>query len=99
MLNYLKNVLAKIDAARAGAEEASPRDRALEGVTRGAILSLAAEAGLEAHEARLTRFDVYTAAERCLTGTGAEVRPVVEVDGRRIGDGAPGPITRRLQEA
>jgi branched-chain amino acid aminotransferase len=126
-LNYLKNVLAKIDAARAGAEEAimlnqdgfiaecsadnlfvvrgstlltpSPLDGALEGVTRGAILSLAAEAGLEAHEARLTRFDVYTAAECFLTGTGAEVMPVVEADGRRIGDGKPGPISRRLQEA
>jgi len=126
-LNYLKNVLAKVDATRAGAEEAimlnedgfiaecsadnlfvvrggalltpSPLDGALEGVTRGAILSLAAEAGLDAREARLTRFDVYTAAECFLTGTGAEVMPVVEADGRGIGDGKPGPISRRLQEA
>jgi branched-chain amino acid aminotransferase len=126
-LNYLKNVLAKIDAARAGAEEAillnqdgfiaecsadnvfvvrgsalltpSPQDGALEGITRGAILSLAAEAGVEAREARLTRFDVYTASECFLTGTGAEVMPVVEVDGRRVGDGVPGPLTRRFQEA
>ena len=126
-LNYMKNILAKIDAARAGVEEAimlnqdgfiaecsadnlfvvrgralltpAPQDGALDGITRGAILSLAAEAGLEAHEARLTRFDVYTAAECFLTGTGAEVMSVVEADGRRIGDGTPGPITRRLQEA
>jgi branched-chain amino acid aminotransferase len=126
-LNYLKNVLAKIDAVRAGAEEAimlnpdgfiaecsadnlfvvrgsalltpSPQDGALEGITRGAILSLAAEAGVETREARLTRFDVYTADECFLSGTGAEVMPVVEVDGRRIGDGTPGPLTRRFQEA
>jgi branched-chain amino acid aminotransferase len=126
-LNYLKNVLAKIDAARAGAEEAimlnqdgfiaecsadnlfvvrdstlltpSPQDGALEGITRGAILSLAAEAGVEAREARLTRFDVHTADECFLCGTGAEVMPVVEVDGRHIGDGTPGPLTRRFQEA
>jgi len=126
-LNYLKNVLAKIDAVRAGAEEAimlnadgfiaecsadnlfvvrgsalltpSPQDGALEGITRGAILSLAAEARVEAREARLTRFDIYTATECFLSGTGAEVMPVVEVDGRRIGDGTPGPLTRRFQEA
>ncbi len=126
-LNYLKNVLAKIDAAQAGAEEAimlnqdgfiaecsadnlfvvrggvlltpAPQDGALDGITRGAVLSLAAEAGVEAREARLTRFDVYTAAECFLTGTGAEVMPVVEADGRRIGDGTPGPLTRRLLEA
>src|SRR4030095_10473132 len=126
-LNYLKNVLAKIDAVRAGAEEAimlnpdgfiaecsadnlcvvrgsalltpSPQDGALEGITRGAILSLAAEAGVETREARLTRFDVYTADECFLSGTGAEVMPVVEVDGRPIGDGTPGPLTRRFEEA
>ena len=126
-LNYLKNVLAKIDAARAGAEEAimlnqdgfiaecsadnlfvvrgnavltpAPQDGALEGITRAAILSLAAEAGVEAREARLTRFDLYTADECFLSGTGAEVMPVVEVDGRPVGDRTPGPLTRRFQEA
>jgi branched-chain amino acid aminotransferase len=126
-LNYLKNVLAKIDAQRAGAEEAillnsagfiaecagdnlflvrqervatpSPQDGALEGITRGAVLQLAAEAGMEAREARLTRYDVYTADECFLTGTGAEIMPVTEVDGRRIGDGTVGPITRRLRTA
>jgi branched-chain amino acid aminotransferase len=126
-LNYLKNVLAKIDAQRAGAHEAimlngagfiaectadnlfvvrrgrlftpSPQDGALEGVTRGAILELAAEAGIEAGEAHLTRYDVYTAEECFLTGTGAEVMPVAELDGRQIADGKAGPMTRRLTEA
>ena len=126
-LNYLKNVLAKIDAQRAGAQEAillnsagfiaecagdnlflvrqarlatpSPQDGALEGITRGAILQLAAEAGIEAREARLTRYDVYTADECFLTGTGAEIMPVTEVDGRSIGDGTVGPITQRLRAA
>jgi len=120
-------VLAKIDAGRAGAEEAimlnadgfiaectadnlfvvrgatlltpSPQDGALDGITRGAVLSLAAEAGVEAREARLTRYDVYTADECFLSGTGAEVMPVVEIDGRRVGDGTPGALTRRFQEA
>jgi branched-chain amino acid aminotransferase len=77
----------------------SPQDGALDGVTRGAVLSLAAEAGVEAREARLTRYDVYTADECFLTGTGAEVMPVVEIDGRRVGDGTPGALTRRFQEA
>jgi branched-chain amino acid aminotransferase len=126
-LNYLKNVLAKIDAQRAGAQEAillnntgfiaecagdnlflvrqarlatpSPQDGALEGITRCAILQLAAEAGIEAREARLTRYDVYTADECFLTGTGAEIMPVTEVDGRSIGDGTVGPITQRLRAA
>ena len=126
-LNYLKNVLAKIDAQRAGAQEAillnsagfiaecagdnlflvrqarlatpSPQDGALEGITRCAILQLAAEAGIEAREARLARYDVYTADECFLTGTGAEIMPVTEVDGRSIGDGTVGPITQRLRAA
>jgi branched-chain amino acid aminotransferase len=126
-LNYLKNILAKIDAQRAGAHEAimlnaagfiaectadnlfvvrngrlvtpSPQDGALEGITRGALLQLAAEAGISAGEARLTRYDVFTADECFLTGTGAELMPVTEADGRVIGGGTPGPITRRLTEA
>ena len=126
-LNYLKNILAKIDAQHAGAQEAillnaegfiaectadnlfvvkagrlltpSPQDGALEGITRGTILQLAGEARIAASEARLTRFDVYTADEVFLTGTGAELMPVAEVDGRQIGDGTSRPITRRLTEA
>src|SRR3989454_1752207 len=126
-LNYLKNVLAKIDAAQAGAHEAimlnaegfvaectgdnlyvvrggtiltpAPQDGALEGITRGALLELAAEAGIAARETRLTRFDLYTAEECFLSGTGAEVIAVTQVDGRPIGGGDPGPVTRRLQQA
>jgi len=126
-LNYLKNVLAKIDASRAGAEEAillnaegfvaectadnvfvvkngtlgtpSPQDGALEGITRGAILELAGEARIPARERRLTRFDVYTADECFLSGTGAEVMPIAEVDGRRIGAVTPGPVTKQLLDA
>jgi len=126
-LNYLKNVLAKIDAQRAGAHEAimlngagyiaecsadnlfvvragrlqtpSPQDGALEGITRGAILELAAEGGIAAGEAHLTRYDVYTADECFVSGTGAEVMPVTDVDGRRIAGGKPGIMTRKLTEA
>jgi branched-chain amino acid aminotransferase len=126
-LNYLKNILAKIDAQRAGADEAimlnaegfiaecsadnifvvrnrtlqtpSPLDGALEGITRGVILQLAAEAGIAAREARLTRYDLYTADECFVSGTGAEIMPVVDADGRAIGTGAPGPLTQRLSQA
>jgi branched-chain amino acid aminotransferase len=126
-LNYLKNVLAKIDASRAGAQEAillnadgfvaectadnlfvvkhgrlvtpSPQDGALEGITRGALLELAGEARIPAREQRLTRYDVYTADECFLSGTGAEVMPIAEVDGRKIGTSTPGPVTKRLSDA
>ena len=126
-LNYLKNVLAKIDANRAGAHEAillnaegfvgectadnlfvvkhgtiltpSPQDGALEGITRGALLELAGEARIPAREKRLTRYDVYTADECFLSGTGAEVMPIAEVDGRKIGTATPGPVTKRLLDA
>jgi len=126
-LNYLKNVLAKIDANRAGAQEAimlnaegfvgecsadnlfvvkhgmlltpSPQDGALEGITRGALLELAGEARIPAREKRLTRYDVYTADECFLSGTGAEVMPIAEVDGRKIGTATPGPVTKQLSDA
>jgi branched-chain amino acid aminotransferase len=125
-LNYLKNILAKIDAQQAGAHEAimlnpegfiaectadnlflvskgqlltpSPQDGALGGITRGVILELAAEARIPAAEARLTRYDLYTADEAFVSGTGAELMPVSIADGRAIGGGTPGPITRRLTE-
>jgi len=126
-LNYLKNVLAKIDAQNAGAQEAimlnqagyvaecsadnifavrdgrlvtpSPQDGALEGITRGVVLELAAEGGIPAAEARLTRFDLYTADECFVTGTGAELMRVREIDGRAIGKPEAGPVTRKLSEA
>jgi branched-chain amino acid aminotransferase len=68
----------------------------LEGITRQAVIDLAREAGYKVHERTMDRHDVYTADECFLTGTAAEVIPVVELDGRPIGDGKPGPITGNL---
>jgi len=63
------------------------------------VLQLAAEANIPAREARLARYDLYTADECFVSGTGAEIMPVVEADGRPIGSGSPGPLTRRLADA
>lgn len=125
-LNYLNNVLAKIEASRAGALEAvmlnaegfvaectadnifvvkhgalltpPPFQGALDGITRGTVLELAEGLGIESGQQPLTRYDLYTAEECFLTGTGAEIMPVVSVDGRAVGDGRPGPVTGRLKE-
>jgi branched-chain amino acid aminotransferase len=125
-LNYLNNILAKIEGLQAGCIEAlmlnhkgevaectgdnifvvlrgklhTPPTEAgiLEGITREAVMELAAEAGIEVRETALTKHDVYIADECFLTGTAAEVVPVVKVDSRPIGDGKPGPITRDLME-
>ena len=70
----------------------------LEGITRNAVIELARAAGIPVQEMALTRHDVYTADECFLTGTAAEVIPVVKCDGRLIGTGKPGPITRQLRE-
>lgn len=126
-LNYLNNVLAKIEANNAGCEEAIMLNAqgfvsectgdnlfiiksghlqtpplsagALYGITRGVIMELAGQLGLKVSETTLTRYDVFNADECFLTGTGAEVVPVVKVDGRVIGTGTPGEHTRRLVEA
>ena len=123
-LNYLNNILAKIEGAQAGCVEAlmlnhkgeiaectgdnifvvirgelltPPIDACiLEGITRGAVIELAREEGLTVREIALTKHDVYVADECFLTGSAAEVVPVVKVDSRKIGDGKPGPITRDL---
>jgi len=123
-LNYLNNILAKIEVVRAGAHEGlmlnhlgyiaegtgdnvfvwrggeliTPPTHAgiLEGITRQVVLELAQEMGLPVQENMLTLFEVYSADECFLTGTAAEVVPVSRVDGRVIGDGKPGPITKRL---
>lgn len=123
-LNYLNNILAKIEGLQAGCIEAmmlnskgevaectgdnifllrrkvllTPSIEAgiLEGVTRDAVIQLAREAELEVREIPLTKHDVYVADEVFLTGTAAEVIPVVKVDSRVIGNGEPGPITRDL---
>ena len=70
----------------------------LEGITRGVVLRLARKEGLEIVEKNLTRCDLYVCDEFFLTGTGAEVIGVVQIDGRTIGDGAVGPVTRLLRE-
>ena len=68
----------------------------LEGITRQTVMGLLAEMGIEVREQVFTRFDLYTADESFLTGTAAEVIAMVKLDGRRIGDGRPGPITKKL---
>jgi branched-chain amino acid aminotransferase len=126
-LNYLNNILAKVEALKAGAMEGlmlneqgfvsectgdnvfivkrgeifTPpvSDGALDGITRQVIFELAAAAGVPMAEKTLTRYDIYTADECFLTGTAAEVIPVVELDTRPIGDGLPGSVSRRLIEA
>jgi len=123
-LNYLNNIMAKLEGLQAGCIEAlmlnhkgevaectgdnvfavrqgrlitpPPDAGILEGVTRAAVMELAAAAGIDCREMALVRHDLYTADECFLTGTAAEVIPVVEIDGRTIGGGVPGPVTRRL---
>lgn len=126
-LNYLNQILARLEANRAGADEALMLNHdgyvcecsadnvfvvrdgevwtppahlgILRGVTRDTVLEIAAELGIPAVERTFTLHDVYTADEVFLTGTGAEIAPVVWVDGRVIGSGRPGPVTLRLLEA
>ena len=125
-LNYLNNILAKIEGLQAGCIEAlmlnhngevaectgdniflvrdgklltPPMDAGiLGGVTRQAVIELAEAAGIEVMKVTLTKHDVYIADEVFLTGTAAEVIPVVKVDSRPIGNGKPGPITKDLTE-
>jgi len=68
----------------------------LYGITRRVVLDIAAGSGLKTSEANLTRYDLFNADECFLTGTGAEVVPVVKIDGRVIGTGKPGPVTARM---
>lgn len=125
-LNYLNNIMAKIEGLNAGCVEAlmlnhkgevaectgdniflvkrgvvftPPIDAGiLEGVTRDLVIKLAKEDGLEVREVALTKHDVYVADECFLTGTAAEVIPVVRVDKRMIGDGKPGPVSKSLKQ-
>ncbi len=125
-LNYLNNILAKIEGIQAGCIEAlmlnhkgevaectgdnvflvrdgvlqTPPLEAgiLEGVTRDAVIEIARVAGIEVREFPLTKHDVYIADECFLTGTAAEIIPVVRVDSRVIGTGKPGPVTRDLEK-
>ena len=70
---------------------------ALEGITRDTIFALAAEAGYEIREKRITRDEVYVADEAFFTGSAAEVTPIRELDNKTIGNGGRGPITETLQ--
>lgn len=76
-----------------------PSQGALPGITRQVVMDIAKETGIPCRQSVVTLYDVYNADEAFLTGTAAEVIAMVTCDGRRIGDGAPGPVTRRLIEA
>jgi branched-chain amino acid aminotransferase len=80
-----------------GLVKTTPLPTVLAGITRQAILRLLADLGVAVREERFTRDEIYLADEAFLTGTAAEVTPIRELDGRRVGDGTPGPLTRRLQ--
>ncbi len=87
-----------IFVVRDGRLKTTPLTSILEGITRDSIISLARDEGIEVAEERFTRDEVYISDEAFFTGTAAEVTPIREVDGRVIGDGRPGRITRRLQD-
>jgi len=125
-LNYLNNILAKMEALDVDVPEAIMYNHegyvaeatgdnvfivrnkiifvppveagSLEGITRAVVIRLAKKEGLEVVEKNLTRYDLYVCDEFFLTGTAAEVIGIVEIDGRTIGDGKPGPITRLLRD-
>jgi len=125
-LNYLNNILAKIEAldnnvpeaimynhegfvaeatgdnvfiVKDGVVYAPPAEAgALGGITREVVIRLAQEENIRVVEKNLTRFDLYVCDEFFLTGTAAEVIGIVEIDGRVIGDGKPGPVTKLLRD-
>lgn len=125
-LNYLNNILAKIEATNAGSEEAimlnaqgyvaectgdnifivakgkllTPASYvgALKGITRDTVIALAQKDRMIVHETVLTRHDLFNSDELFLTGTAAEIIPVVKVDGRTVGSGKPGAITLKLMK-
>ncbi len=126
-LNYLNNIMAKIEAIQAGCQEAIILNRngfvaectgdnifivknnflitpasnqgALDGITKNTMLELAKSKGISTQEGALAQYDLYTADECFLTGTGAEIIPVVQIDGRKIGSESPGKTTLKLMEA
>lgn len=83
---------------RKGQIKTTPLTSILEGITRNSVLQLARETNIPAVEERFTRDALYVADEVFVTGTAAELTPVTEIDGRRIGSGVPGPITKALQK-
>jgi branched-chain amino acid aminotransferase len=82
---------------RNGVLKTTPMTSILEGITRNSIIELARDAGIPVVQERFTRDELYLADEAFFTGTAAEVTPIREVDGRRIGRGKPGPVTQSLQ--
>ena len=126
-LNYLNNLMAKIEANIAGYEESIMLNAegyvaectgdnifilkdgqmftpplssgALHGITRGTAIDLVAALGIPTAEPNMTRYDLYNADECFLTGTGAEIVPVVKIDQRVIGNGKPGPVTKKVVKA
>lgn len=123
-LNYLNNVLAKIEGQLHGYNEVlmlndqgfiaecsadnffiirkgvlyTPANYAgpLRGITRAVVMEIAEKLGVKVVETNLTRYDAWTADECFITGSGAEIVPVIEIDGRVIGDGKPGPVTANI---
>lgn len=82
---------------RNGILKTTPLTSILEGITRESIIEVARREGIQVREERFTRDELYIAEEAFFTGTAAEVTPIREVDGRKIGEGKPGRITKRLQ--
>ena len=82
---------------RKGVLKTPPLTSVLEGITRDSVLKIAAEEGIQVETTRFTRDELYIADEAFFTGTAAEITPIREVDGRLIGSGQPGPITKKLQ--
>jgi branched-chain amino acid aminotransferase len=123
-LNYLNNIMGKLEGIRAGVDEAIMLNDAgqvtegtadnifivengklctppthvgiLDGITRRVVFQICTEKGIDCSERILVQYDLYKADEVFLCGTGAELIPVVEIDGRVVGDGRPGPIFQRL---
>ena len=125
-LNYLNNILARLECIYKGGDEAiffdtngylsegsgdniflvkngvlitPPTINNLRGITRQVVLEIAESMGITIKEQNLGYFDLYTADEVMVTGTAAEVAPIVEIDGRVIGNGVPGAVTRQLMVA
>ena len=125
-LNYLNNILAKIEAVNSGFEEAIMLNSegyvlectgdnifiikdgvlltppvymgVLKGITRDAVIAIAGKKKVKVEERPMTRHELFNAQECFLTGTAAELIPVVKIDGRTIGTGRPGAITKKLLE-
>lgn len=82
---------------RNGALKTTPLTSILEGITRDSIIEIAKNEGIAVHEERFTRDEIYISEEAFFTGTAAEVTPIRELDGRKIGKGSRGPVTKKLQ--